>query len=276
MPVKKTEILAFAEIESKPVADKYELYKKTVAAPWKAISTAREKFGSNIVMGAKVTASLKRDYVKFLTERSIPQDTSEKKFFETHAGGVPPARVLAVATFFNAACLTLVDGKPLLDEKKHFDPHSGNTLEIAAACLSHERKVAGDAWARTDNTLEMVAALTEAGDTTSKLKAIRKRQKGDNAETDAENEAADEQAGPTPTRVLAGMLIHRIIVALPDDEGYALFCAAQEIADAWSRNTACGSAIAGWLERREKETRIRITHGETEQETDAALEQAAA
>lgn len=205
----KKVILSIADISALTVAERYVLYKANVVSPFKAIGNAQKKFTDGMQMAAKLHASLKREHVAMLAVGTLAAGTSEKEFFEKHCGGAPSGRVLAVSTFFNAMCMTLVeqvvtdadgkpvekDGKPvtvkrsLIDEQKHFDPHSGNALEIAAACIGHERKALPDGWMGSVNTQDVIAALSNAGDATSKLKEIRARQKGT-------KEAAGEDTNP--------------------------------------------------------------------------------
>jgi hypothetical protein len=206
-------ILTIAEIDKLPLGERYKLYKENVISPFKAIKTAQRKATDSLHVAAKVHASLKREYTSLIAAAgagqvigTITAGTSEREFFEKHCGGVPSGRVLAVSTFFNAMCMTLVDQaeldnegkpvlkdgkpvmlqKPLLDEVTQFDPHSGNSLEIAAACIAAERKALPDGWMTTDNTLDVIAAMSTPGDATTKLKEIRARQKGKKEETGEE------------------------------------------------------------------------------------------
>ena len=189
-------ILTIAEIDKLPIKERYVLYKDNVVNPFKAIKNAQKRATDSLHMASKVHASLKREYVAMLTVGTLAAGTSEKEFFEKHCGGTPSGRVLAVSTFFNAMCMTLVEAvvdgkkvqKSLLAETTQFDPHSGNSLEIAAACIGAERKLLPDGWMATDNTLDVIAALSSPGDATTKLKEIRKRQKGDKEETAGENQ----------------------------------------------------------------------------------------
>jgi hypothetical protein len=184
-------ILTIAEIDKLPLKERYTLYKDNVVTPFKAIKNAQKKATDSLHVAAKVHASLKREHVAMLAVGTLAAGTSEKEFFEKHCGGTPSGRVLAVSTFFNAICMTLVetmvDGKPvkksLIDEVTMFDPHSGNALEIGAACIAAERKLLPDGWMGTDNTLDVISALSTPGDATTKLKKIRKRQKGEKEET---------------------------------------------------------------------------------------------
>lgn len=203
--MKKTEIkkiLTLAELDNMPLSERFKLYKERVVSPFKAIKNAQTRATESLVEAGKITASLKREYTTLITlagagkTSTITAGTSEAKFFEDYCGGKPSPRVLAVATLFNAMCMTEFDvvveeGKPpvkktLLDEKTQFDPHSGNSLEIAAACIAHERKAAPEKWMGTDNTLDVIGALSTPGDATTKLKEIRKRQKGTKETTDGE------------------------------------------------------------------------------------------
>lgn len=213
MATKVVKILTIAEINALPLKERQALYKDSVVVPFKAIGNAQKKFTSGMHVAGKVHASLKREYVALLAlglPLGLPAGTSEKEFFGTNCGGVPSGRVLAVSTFFNVMCMTpvtqtvcdaagkpvLKDGKPqiiqkpLLDETTQFDPHSGNSLEIADACIAAERKLAPDAWMGTDNTLDVIAAMSTPGDATTKLKEIRARQKAKKESTDGDGDGA--------------------------------------------------------------------------------------
>ena len=232
---KETVILTIAAITAMPLEARYKFYKENVVIPFKAIETAKDRATDSLHNGAKIHASLKREYVALLAKGTLTAGTSEREFFEKHCGGKPAPRVLAVSTFFNAMCMTLVevvvtdkdgkpvlepaldlegkpimkDGKPamkqstvqksLLDETTQFDPHSGNALEIASACIAHERKAKPDGWMSTDNTLDVISALSKPGDASTKLKKIRATQKGT-------KDGDTESAGTNPPHTIDSCL----------------------------------------------------------------------
>ena len=252
--MEKTNKLTFAQIDAMPPADRYKVYGDSVVKPFSAITTAREKASDGIQTAAKVTASLKRYHVECLAKR-VFTDTSEKQFFGTHAGGVPPARVLAIATFFNAMCLTLVNGKPLLLET-HFDVASGNSLELAAAAIAHERKNLPDAWMGTDNTLDIVNALSTPGDATKKIKEVRKRQKP--------AKSGDGEADTLTNEQAIAFLKESIKNAKPDDSGYGLYAALVELNDAWAEATEVTDQVQGeWASRYDAQKTAELNAAET-------------
>jgi hypothetical protein len=257
----KTDVkkLTFAEITAMPRGDRYSLYKDNVVKPFGAVTKAKEVVDSCMHNAMKLTASLKREYAAMLFAREIAPDMTEGKFFTQYAGGDMPARVKGLATFFNAACLTLVDGKPLITED-NIDAASVTSLDAAAPIIATERKNAGDAWMVTDFTKEVVSALSSPGDATKKLREIRKRQ----------NPKADDEGGAeTPTAALLALLLSRIASATDDENGYLLFNGCQELADKWGTIKAIpATRYAEWLAKREAAAKAKaeaekpkITHG---------------
>ena len=236
--------LTFAAIMALPRGERYTLFKDNVVKPFGAINKAKETATEKMHNAFKVVAMLKRDYAEMLHKKELAPDTTEAKFFKDYAGGDVPARVKQLATFFNAVVLT--GPKPLIPEN-FLDAASVNSLEKAAAIIAAERKASTEGWMGTDITLDVVNALSTPGDATKKLAEIRKRQKP---------AAGDDSGAETPAAVLAMLLKNRIIEATDSDEGYALFAAMQELAEAWRQNTQIPpERYAEWLKRREQETK---------------------
>ena len=252
--------LTFDEITLMPRGDRYAAYKENVVKPFGAVTKAKEHVDGCMHNAMKLTASLKREYAAMLFAREIAPDMTEGKFFVQYAGGDMPARVKGNATFFNAVCLTLVDGKPLITEA-NIDAASVTSIDAAAPIIATERKNAGDAWMVTDFTKEVVDALSSPGDATKKLREIRKRQ----------NPKADDEGGAeTPTAALLALLLARIASAGDDENGYLLFNGCQEMADKWATVKAIPPTRYGeWAKKWEaaaaakaEAEKIKVTHGE--------------
>ena len=241
--------LTFAEIAALALADRYQVFKENVVKPFTAINSAKNTATMSMHNAFKVVAMLKRDYAEMLHKKQIPPDTTEADFFKRYAGGDVPARVKQLATFFNAVNLT--GEKPLITEV-FLDAASVNSLEKAAAIIAEERKRSAEGWMGTDITLDVINALSTPGDATKKLKEIRARQKPAAADSDDSN---------TPASVLASLLHNRILEASDNDDGYKLFVACQELAEAWSKNTIPPERFAEWLARCEQETAVTFTNG---------------
>lgn len=255
---KKAEInkLTFAQILALPQGERYTLYKSSVVNTFGKVADARELVSESLHNAMKVTAQLKRDYTALLNSGDLAADTSETKYFETYCGGNVPARVKQLATFANA--IRLETATPMIPEVI-IDAHSINTLEKAAPIIAHERKHHAATWEGTQNTLDVIAALTSPGEVTKKLAEIRKRQKPAGEDED--------EAAPIPTSTLVQLLITRIMEAQNDDAGYALFKGANEIADAWLKNPTLNgtgnNTISMWYEHQEAENKVDIVNAET-------------
>lgn len=235
----KIETLAFANITSLKNEEMFSLYKKYVTSPVEDFKTARETVASCVKTGGKVTAALKRLYVQLLASGGLAKDTTEKAFFAENAGGTPPARILAVATLFNAIVLTNgTDGKPLLPEA-YYDAASGNALEQFAAVVSHERKQDANKWMESANVKEGLEALSRPGDAISVIKAIRKRQKGTAEKADAETAKATLKEA---VKIIAQAIQNAH--TLPEQETAELFVATYyTFADLWQANKEITSAM---------------------------------
>jgi hypothetical protein len=234
----KTTILTSAAIMAMDVAAQIALYRDHVVKPFGNLAKAKDAIVGSLHNAMKVTASLKRVYADRLLKREIAPDTTEKKFFEANGGDVP-ARVKQLASFFNAICLTLLAGKPLIAEAV-LDEHSATTLEAAAGIISTERKNLAEGWMNTDITLDVVNALTTAGDAGKKLREIRKRQLGTK---DAETEAVI-----TPAMALA-IILTAIAAAQDNDAGYDLYVGCQGIADAWGKTQVAPETLMAWQDK---------------------------
>jgi hypothetical protein len=236
-PDTKTTILAFAAITKLTPAEQIELYRVNVVKPFGGLAKAKDAIVGALHNAMKVTASLKRIYAERLLKREIPPDTTEKKFFEGNGGDVP-ARVKQLATFFNAMCLTLQQGKPLVAENV-LDAHLPSTLEAAAVIISTERKNLAEGWMNTDLTLDVMNALTSAGDAGKKLRDIRKRQLG-TKETEA--------VSVTPAQAIA-VLLTAIKGCQDNDPGYDLFAGCQKLADAWGDTSMDPETLMAWQDK---------------------------
>ena len=181
MATAKNTKLAFAEIEALTAAALIELYRDTAIKPSKSVSTAREKVVENVHTASKSVAAMKRLYTKRWNAHDIPQDTTEKKFFEDNGGDVPP-RVKSVASFFNATVLTMDgNGKPLLTEE-HFDMTSVASLEKAASILKDVKKECakdGADYRFAEGTLDLLNILNKPSEENpKKLRDLAKRLRG--------------------------------------------------------------------------------------------------
>ena len=236
---KKASILTFAVIAAMDAAAQIELYRANVVKPFGTLAKAKDNIVESLHNAMKVTASLKRIYAERLLKREIAPDTTEKKFFEANGGDVP-ARVKQLATFFNAVCLTLMAGKPLIPENV-LDEHAAAALEAAAVIISTERKNLAEGWMKTDITLDVVNALTTAGDAGKKLREIRKRQLGTKEE---------EATTVTVSQALATILAAIETAHEKDDEtNYSLFCGCQQIADAWGKTQLAPEMLIEWQDK---------------------------
>jgi hypothetical protein len=267
--------LTFAEITALKRGERYALFKSTVVKTFAAVTTAKETVVKKLHNAMKLAAALKRDYAAMLLAREIAPDTTEKAFFKDMAGGDLPGRVKQLATFFNAVALT--GSAPLIPEAI-LDKHSANTLEKAAPIIEKERKLHGEGWMKSEITLDVVKALTEAGEATAELKKIRARQ-------DAGDKSEAAESGVTPSTTLVMLLLNRITEAKDDDESYKLFVGCQELAEAWGKNLLIpATRYAEWLQRRETEAQPQfnqnpapdspntppVPDAETAEETEAA------
>jgi len=207
----------------------------SVVTPFGNVKNAREVVTESLHNAMKITALLKRDYTRLMAAGELAADLAEGKYFETYCGGDIPARVKQLAAFCNA--IKLETDKPMIPEKI-VDAHSINTLEKAAPIIAHERKHHAAIWETTEFTKEVIAALTEPGEATKKLKAIRERQVP-KEEVEAEN---------VPTASLGLMLGNRILEAADDENGFAVFAMMAELATRWDKNTLIPKPrYAEWL-----------------------------
>src|SRR5262245_28064794 len=178
----ETKKLTFAELMAKPIAEIAPFLVDTVKT-FGTINSAKEKFTGMIQFSAKVVASFERRYTERLNAQDIPANTAFKEYLKQNAGGEVPGRVLALANLFNTLVLTLdKNGKPMLPEE-FFDAAKVDWLEKANAIIAAARKEHGDNWKTCDEVLDVVNALSKPGDAAKVLKEIRKRQKGEDVET---------------------------------------------------------------------------------------------
>ncbi len=235
------EILTFDAVELLSGADLFKLAQDNIVKVAKTIETTTEKLGEvkdklvgSLHQSAKIVASMKRRYQKAVFEREIPADTSfngkkKRSYFAQHAGGFCPPRVEAMAAFFNSVVLTLdANKKPLLSEA-NFDAANVSWLEKANAILGIEMDESAD-WKTTDNTLDMLNALSQPGDAMEKLKAIHTKQKGGEDEPD---EAAPLTLGVALEFIKA---LFAGAAEAPKDRQVELCAALFEISDAWANN----------------------------------------
>ena len=249
----ETKKLTFAELASLPIGDLATHLKKIVCGD-KAIEKARDAFSAALQFNAKCVAALKRAYVDRLNKREIPPDTTFKKYFEQNAGGALPGRVEAVAGLFNALVLTLdASGKPLLSEE-HFDGAAVDWLEKANAIVKAAMKEHGDAWKTCDDVLDLVNALSKPGDALKKIKEIRKRQKGENEETDE-----------TAVSLTVGRAVEFLKAAIKDasklseQDAYALYCDTITLGDTWAESGVSDSTLNEWMDKYEKAAKLGVS-----------------
>jgi hypothetical protein len=257
--------LTFADISAMPRGERYALFKDNVVKPFGAIAKAKDIVIEKLHNAMKVAAALKRDYAVMLHGKEIAPDTTETAFFKQYCGGDVPARVKQLATFFNAVCLT--GPKPLIPEA-FIDAASANSLEKAAPIIATERKNSPEAWMGTDITLDVVNALSTPGDATKKLREIRARQTA---------KPEDEGSEETPASALVMLLKNRITEAKDDEDGYRLFVACQELAEAWGQNTLIPpTRYNEWLKKREDESKPKLENGQSQDTPDAEAKESEA
>ena len=225
--------LTFADLTKLAPAALFAEAKTTVKLN-KAIGTARDKFTETLQQSAKIVAAMKRLYTEMVNSKTIPADTTFKKYFEMNAGGTCPPRVEALACLFNA----LVETKLVTEEI--FDGAAVDWLEKSNAIVSHARKTHGDAWKGSDDVLDVVNALSKPGDAKAKLKAIRERQKA--AANPAGEETGEGNAPKETTPLTLGVaveFIKALFTSASDaekDRQVELCAALFGINDAWANN----------------------------------------
>jgi hypothetical protein len=119
-------------------------------------------------------------------------------------------------------------------------------LEAANVIISAARKANGENWLTSDPVLDVVNALTKIGDAGKKLKAIRKRQKGEPADT------ADEGETATAPVLTAGRAVEFILAAIKtadkmsQSEAADLFADCHKIMDAWNESQVPRADLFRW------------------------------
>jgi hypothetical protein len=230
--------LSFAEITKLAPAERIELMAGGVALTDR-IHTQQETERKIRPAYAKVVAALKRDHTALLDAKSLPRDTSFRKYFTDNCGGDLPGRLDALSTLFNALCLCEYNGKPLLAEET-YDSHSTNSLELANACINHVKSTKPEIWMGHDDTLDVLSALSKPGDATAKLKVIRNRQKGITKE-DAK-----------PVEVTTAMAVAHILAAIgaakdmTREAAADLFASTLKIGDAWETSGIESDELDKW------------------------------
>lgn len=245
--------LTFAEMTALVAGELYGLA-KTVVSPFTKLDKTKTEISEKIQFFGKVVAAMKRLYQEEYNAGKLPKDMPFKKgktgkrlgYFDMHAGGELPPRVEALAELFNTLVLG-IGGKALISEED-YDLCTAAWLEAANPIINEAMKQHGDNWKGCDDVLDVVNILTKRpSDGLNKLKAIRKRQKGD-TETAGEGEGAE--AGETSSVALTvGRAVEFLKAAIKDaqanEAGYDLFCAIMDLGDAVAENPN-GNA---WSER---------------------------
>lgn len=232
--------LTYAEIAALEAKERFDLMSTGVRLVSR-IATQQETERKVRPAYAKVVAALKRDHAKGQDEKSIPKDTTFRKYFAQNCGGDLPGRLEALATLFNTLCLVEINGKPLLAEAT-YDAHSTNSLEIANACISHAKEKHGDNWRSADDTLDVILALTQPGDATAKLKKIRESQKGVTEKTGGEPQ-------PLTTAQAVAHLLAAIGAAKDMNETVAaeLFADTLKIGNSWKTSGIAEDMLDKWM-----------------------------
>ena len=231
--------LTYAEIAALKPAERFDLMSTGVSLVSR-IANQQETERKVRPAYAKLVAALKRDHAKGQDEKTIPKDTTFRKYFAQNCGGDLPGRLEALATLFNTLCLIEINGKPLLAEPT-YDAHSTNSLEIANACISHAKEKHGDNWRAADDTLDVINALSQPGDATAKLKKIRESQKG-----------VTEKTGGEPQPITTAMAVAHILAAIQsakdmnEEAAAQLFADTVTIGDSWAASGISDEMLNKW------------------------------
>ncbi len=266
--VAKSTILAYAALTAMKAADLFDRLSDKVKVS-KAIETAKEKFVDNLKEFAKEIAAAKRLYTERIEDKSIPGDTSFKKYFKDNTKGELPPRAEALASLFNALVLTLDgNGKPLLPEE-YFDAAAVDWLEKASAIVNAARKKHGENWKTCDEVLDTINALSKPGDAAKALKEIRATQKGE--KKDGGGDGAKSAVAITP-QLAAEYLIAAIKQAATKtaEEQYSLFVLSTQVGDSWAESGLSDDVLNAMSEQLDAANRHGVApHIQVRTETEA-------
>jgi hypothetical protein len=212
------------------------------------LDATKEKIEETLQFDAKVVAAMQRIYTERLNKHEIPANTSFKEFLKQNAGGEVSGRVQAMANLFNTLVLTLdKNGKPMVPEV-NFDDAKVSWLEAANAIIKQARKENGENWLTSDPVLDVVNALTKIGDAGKKLKAIRKRQKGEPAES------ADTETGETVLPLTVGRAFEHLKAAIanaskmPQSEAADLYEGCFNLMGEWDNSNVSKEDLGRWTD----------------------------
>ena len=240
----ETPKLTFAELSTKPAGELAPFLVDTVKT-FGSLDAAKAKIEDTLQFSAKVVAAFERLYTERLNKRDIPANTSFKEYLKQNAGGEVSGRVLAMATLFNTLVLTLdKNGKPMLPEE-FFDSAKVAWLEGSNAIIAKARKDNGENWMTSDDVLDVVNALSKPGDAGKKIKAIRKRQKGEPADSETET-------GETAPVLTIGRVVEYLIAVIknagkmPASEAADLFAGTVRVNDTWAESGVSDDTLNKW------------------------------
>jgi hypothetical protein len=243
----ETPKLTFADLTKKPAGELAPFLVDTVKT-FGSLDAAKAKIEDTLQFSAKVVAAFERIYTERLNKHEIPANTSFKEFLKQNADGEVSGRVLAMASLFNTLVLTLdKNGKPMVPEE-NFDDAKVAWLEGANAIIKQARKDNGANWLTSDVVLDVVNALTHIGDAGKKIKAIRKRQKGEPAES------ADTEAGETAPVLTVGRAVEFILAAIktagkmPQSEAADLYEGCYNMQGAWDKSDVSKDDLNRWTD----------------------------
>lgn len=240
----ETPRLTFAELSAKP-AGELALFLVDTVKTFGSLDAAKAKIEDTLQFSAKVVAAFQRLYTERLNKRDILAITSFKEYLEQNGGGEVAGRVRTMATLFNTLVLTLdKSGRPMLLEET-FDSAKVQWLETAGAIITKARKDNGENWMTSDDVLDVVNALSKPGDAGKKLKAIRKRQKGEPADTETET-------GETAPVLTVGRAVEYLIAVIknagkmPASEAADLFASTVRVNDTWAESGVSDDTLNKW------------------------------